>query len=1229
VFSRFFIDRPIFASVLSIVITLAGALSYFALPIAQYPQISPPNVSVECNYPGASAQVVAETVAAPIEQQVNGVENMMYMASQCTNDGSYNLTITFKIGVDLNLAQVMVQNRVALALPLMPTVIKQTGVTTKKKAPDILMSVAIFSPDDRYNQIYLSNYAMIQIQPELARLDGVSDVTMLGQRDYSMRIWVDPDKMAIRNVTAGDVVRAIREQNLQVATGQIGQQPMQRGQRTQVTTKTLGRLIDTSQFGDIVVKTTPEGRYLKIKDIGRVELSSKNSDLDSEVDGKPTGSLAVFQLPDANALESADRVMAKMEELKKRFPEGLDYVVRYNTTPYIRESIREVFVTLRDAVILVALVVLLFLQNWRSAVIPLIAVPVAIIGTLAVMLAMGFSINNLTLFGLVLAIGIVVDDAIVVVEAVEHHIEQGMRPRAATIRAMEEVSAPVIAVGLVLSAVFVPCAFITGITGQFFRQFALTIASSTIISTFNSLTLSPALAAILLKPKRKGSYQALPALAIVALGCWLGYSRLTPRLETWMSANHFDAVIPGSIGMAPLWAAVAGGLIAWFARKPFNWLLAGFFGLFNRCFDLAGKTYTRIVGGMLRVTVLVLMFYAGMLALTAYGYVGFPREILASIRDPELQQAHPILKKVGAYIEKHPAVKEMVEFPGLPKGFIPSQDMGYLMMNVQLPDSASSERTLQVMRKMQDITRKTPGVGHTFLISGQSMLLSAFGSNFGSMFVMLDDFKERPQPPTERFFTWLANPKLEAWLRKKFHIKKVKPLDSVTIAAEIDKQLKAQIPEAMIVVLPPPPVRGVGRAGGFKMMIEDRSSSAGSVEGLIELQKETDELVDVAKQRPALTSVSSVFRANVPQVYVDLNRNSAMTKEVELNDIFDTLQIYLGSVYVNDFNLFGRTWQVIVQCDAKFRDEVEDIQRLRVRNQHGQMVQLGSLAEVKMKPGPFVLTRYNMHPASFITGNTAPGISSRGGIDMMEQMAGDPAHGLSQSMATEWTEMAYLELLAGNTAMVIFGFAVVMVFLVLAAQYESWSLPLAVILVVPMCLLSAIAGVWITKMDINIFTQIGFVVLVGLASKNAILIVEFAKVHRRKGLPIREATLEACRLRLRPIVMTSMAFILGVVPLLLSTGAGAEMRRTLGTAVFSGMLGVTAFGIFLTPVFFYVVDWLSEMHLFAAGPLRRVSDILLGIVSFSALRPKRLRQPRSRAAVSKPSPMSEELVEQK
>jgi multidrug efflux pump len=874
---------------------------------------------------------------------------------------------------------------------------------------------------------------------------------------------------------------------------------------------------------------------------------------------------------------------------------------------------------LRDAVILVGIVVLLFLQNWRSAVIPLIAVPVAIVGTFAVMLAMGFSINNLTLFGLVLAIGIVVDDAIVVVESVEHHIEHGMKPRAATIKAMDEVSGPVIAVGLVLTAVFVPCAFITGITGQFFRQFALTIASSTIISTFNSLTLSPALAAILLKPKHKGSQQALPVLAIVALGCWLGYSRLAPGLEPLISRSFSGSSSDWVLAGVPWTAVVVGGLIAWALSKPLNWLLGGFFSIFNRGFDLTGRAYTWIVGGMLRVTVLVLLFYVGLLGLTGYGYVGFPKGLLS-------QRFVASLEK-GKEHENLAWLKPLVQFPGLPKGFIPSQDMGYLMVNVQLPDSASTERALSTLKRMETIALKTPGIGHTFMISGQSLLLSAFGSNFGSIFVILDNFDERPQPVSERFYTWYAQTNLEdwwgqrlgwakptgvkgtaleRWSRKVFGLKPQPSLSSDTIAASLRKQYEEQVPEALVLVLPPPPVRGVGRAGGFKIMIEDRSSAAGSLEGLRALEEVTNSLVDAAdsqidpatgvkKKRPEFATMSSIFRANVPQVYVDLNRTSAMTKDVPVQDIFQMLQIYLGSLYVNDFNLFGRTWQVIVQCEQKFRDQIDDIQRLKVRNIYGQMVPLGSLADVRETNGPFVLSRYNMYPAAFINGSGSQGTSSRQAIDLMDQVA---AESLPPSMATEWTEMAFLELLAGNTAMVVFAFAVIMVFLVLAAQYESWSLPLAVILVVPMCLLSAITGVWIANQDINIFTQIGFVVLVGLASKNAILIVEFAKVHREKGMPVREATIEACRLRLRPIIMTSIAFILGVVPLLLSSGAGAEMRRTLGTAVFSGMLGVTAFGIFLTPVFFFVVEKLSETHLFKSGPLRRASDFVLGILSF-------------------------------
>jgi multidrug efflux pump len=1185
-FSRFFIDRPIFASVLSIVITLAGGLALFAMPLALYPPVSPPVVSVQANYPGASAQVVSETVAAPIEQKVNGVEGMMYMSSACTNDGSYSLSVTFQHGIDLNMAQVLVQNRVNLAVPLLPDVIKQTGVTTRKRPPDILLVIAVNSPDGRFDQLHLSNYALMRIRDELLRLPGVSDVNMLGQRDYSMRIWVDPEKLAERNLTAGDVVRALREQNAQVAAGQIGQPPTPKGQGIQVTLSTLGRLTEVQQFEDIIVRALPDGRMIRIKDVAKVELGAKSVDVSTVVNGRPSASLAVFQLPDANALDTADIVKAKIEELKSEFPEGMSYEIRYDTTPFIRESIDEVFKTLREAVILVAVVVLLFLQNWRSAIIPLIAVPVAIIGTFAVLLAMGFTLNNLTLFGLVLAIGIVVDDAIVVVEAVEHHIEHGMSPRQATIRAMDEVSGPVIAIGLVLSAVFVPCAFISGIVGQFFRQFALTIATSTIISAFNSLTLSPALAAMLLRRPDQGPRGALPRVAYALAGGALGWFvlapwLLAPRLPGWLVAR-VPAVAPLAARLAawlsatvatrspwavPLACAAAGVVVGWLAGGPLDRLLSAFFRLFNAGFRRLTGGYTLAVGGLLRVSVLVLLVYGGLVYLTYRG------------------------------------------FKDTPKGFIPSQDMGYLLVNVQLPDAASTERTAAVMDKLDAIARGTPqlkpgdpgyregtpGVKFVQTISGQSFLLNAFGSNFGSMFVILDEYAKRRTPD----------------------------LYSTEVAKRLQERFDAEVPEAMVRIFPPPPVRGVGRAGGFMIMIEDRGDA-----GLSPLQEETERLVKLAGKIPhpdnggrflrdkkgqlaldqdgdpipamkALTGLSSVFRANVPQLYADVNRTNAMQKEVSLKDLFDTLQIYLGSLYANDFNLFGRTWQVIVQAQPRFRNQPSDVNKLKVRNAHGAMVPLGSLADIREINGPLILTRYNMYPAAQINGTAANGVSSGQAIAAMEGLV---KQDLPASMAYEWTELAYLELQAGNTATIIFGFAVVMVFLVLAAQYESWSLPLAIILVVPMCILGGIAGVRVAKEDINIFTQIGFVVLVGLASKNAILIVEFAKMRRAEGESRRQATLDACRLRLRPIVMTSLAFILGVVPLIVSNGAGAEMRRTLGTTVFSGMLGVTAFGLLLTPVFFFVIDWLGETRLFASPLVRRVGGVALGALSLSPLR---------------------------
>jgi len=1142
--SRFFIDRPIFAAVLSIVITLGGGIALFQLPIAMYPPIAPPTVQVDCAYPGASAQVVSETVATPIEQQVNGVENMLYMSSQCTNDGAYNLTVTFKHGVDLNMAQVLVQNRVSLAVPLLPDVIKQTGVTTRKKSPDILLALALTatpdpnSPANTYDQLYLSNYAVMKVKEEIARIPGVSDIGVLGQRDYSMRIWVDPEKLAARSMTASDVALAIRQQNMQVATGQIGQPPVPDGQSVQIPLSMMGRLMEPEQFANIILKRTPGNQIVRLKDIARVELGAKNQDISCSVNGKPAVTMAIFQLPDANALETADAVKAKVEELKADFPPGVAYEIRYDTTPFIRESIGEVFKTLRDAIILVAVVVLLFLQNWRSALIPLVAVPVAIVGTFAVMAAMGFSLNNLTLFGLVLAIGIVVDDAIVVVEAVEHHVERGMAPRDATIRAMDEVSGPVVAIGLVLSAVFVPCAFITGIVGQFFRQFALTIAVSTVISAFNSLTLSPALAALLIRPRSAARQVALPRLFYALVFGYAAYSYLPGRLAGRLPGPDW---LPGAA------SAVAGVLAGWVLGWPIDRALVWFFGVFNAGFRLATKGYTRLVALFLRGSLAALLLYGGLLYLTQH------------------------------------------LFQATPSGFIPTQDMGYLLANVQLPDSVSLATSKEVLDKCERIAKSTKGIRHTQAITGQSLLLSANGSNFGSMFCILDPFDQR----------------------------RTHDLYSESIIATLKRKFAEQVPEAVITVLPPPPIRGVGRAGGFKFMVEDRGDVHSQA-----LQQQADMLLEKAralrdpvKAAPILTSLVATFRANVPQIYVDVDRGECMTKEVALKDLFDTLRIYLGSLYVNDFNRFGRTWQVIVQADQKFRNVVEYVPRLQVRNARGTMVPLGTLMSLKPINGPLVVTRYNMYPAAPINGAAAPGVSSGEAIKTMQDLG---AKELLPMMATEWTELAFLELQAGNTALIVFGFAVVMVFLVLAAQYESWSMPLAIILVVPLCLLCAIVGVRYAGEDINIFTQIGFVVLVGLASKNAILIVEFAKQKRDAGESRWDATMEACSLRLRPIIMTSFAFILGVLPLLTGHGAGAEMRRTLGITVFSGMLGVTMFGIFLTPVFFYVIDWLGETRFFASPTVRRLAGFPLAILSLRFLRePARRLVRRRRAAPAK------------
>jgi multidrug efflux pump subunit AcrB len=1105
VFSRFFIDRPIFASVMSIIITLAGIIAVRELPIAQYPEITPPTVEVSAIYPGANAQVVADTVAAPIEQQVNGVEHMLYMSSQCTNDGTYTLTITFENGVDLNIAQVLVQNRVSLAQPILPDLVKRRGVTVKKKSPSVLMIINLFSPNDSRKDLYLSNYATIQLKDELSRLRGVGDISYLGQRDYSMRLWLDPQKLASRNLTTLDVVRAVEEQNTQVAAGQVGQPPVASGQVYQFTLSTMGRLADPEQFGNIILKADADNRKVFLKDVADIELGAQGYDQTCTLDGRPTVALSVYQLPGTNALETARLVQGKMEELKARFPEGVDYRIVYDTTPFINESIGEVFKTLRDAIILVAVVVLLFLQNWRSALIPLVAVPVAILGTFAVMAAMGFSLNNLTLFGLVLAIGIVVDDAIVVVEAVEHHIENGLSPRDATIKAMQQVSGPVVAVGLVLSAVFIPCAFIAGITGQFFRQFALTIAVSTLISAFNSLTLSPALTALLLRPRNKETAPPLPRLVFPLAGAWLGWEFLADGLTLWL--GELAGELPGGLGtwleaneawMGVALAAILGTSAGWVVSRPVNAVLGWAFRTFNAGFSLATAAYTRGVSVLLRLSVVVLLIYGGLLGLT---YVGFTEA---------------------------------------PKGFIPAQDKGYLLVNLQLPDSASLERTQEVMDRIQKLALHTPGVKHTVAIGGQSILLGANAPNFGAMYVMLDDFHRRTAPDRS----------------------------GDAIAARLQASLQDAVDEGLVNVFGAPPIEGLGTAGGFKVMLEDRGDN-----GAEELQKTAEEVLERGRRTDGLQDLFTSFRANTPWLYLNVDRTAAKVKGLSMTDVFSSFQVNLGSLYINDFNRFGRTWQVNVQAKAKFRGKVQDLKQLQIRNNQGNMVPFGSVAHTEDQTGPVLILRYNMYPSAAINGNANPGISSGQAIELMEGVA---KADLPRTMRAEWTELALLQLQTGDTAMWVFLLAVVLVFLVLAAQYESWSLPLAVILVVPMCLLCSVAGVLVAKLDINIFTQVGFVVLIGLACKNAILIVEFAKVRREAGVARQEATLEACKLRLRPIIMTSFAFILGVVPLVISEGAGAEMRRTLGTAVFAGMLGVTLFGIFLTPVFYSVIQWIID-----------------------------------------------------
>jgi multidrug efflux pump subunit AcrB len=1136
VFSKFFIHRPIFASVLSIVITLGGTIALFTLPIAQYPEIAPPTVEVSANYPGANAQVVADTVAAPIEQAVNGVEGMLYMSSQCANDGSYSLTVTFNPKTDLNIAQVLVQNRESLAEPILPDLVKRRGISVKKKSPNVLMIVNLFSEADAKvggrTSLELSNYATIQIRDELSRLEGVGDVTYLGQRNYSMRLWLDPQKLAAYNLNTQDVIQAVQEQNIQVAAGQIGQPPTPRGQMSQYIITTLGRLESTEQFANIVIRNTGSS-LLYLKDVASIELGAQSYDQTCTLDGKPSVALSIYQLPGSNALGVAQRVRERMKQLKERFPPGIDYAIVYDTTPFIEESIAEVRETLIDAIVLVAIVMLLFLQNWRSALIPLVAVPVAIIGTFAVMAMIGYSLNNLTLFGLVLAIGIVVDDAIVVVEAVEHHIEHGLAPREATIKAMQQVSGPVVAIGLVLAAVFVPATFITGITGQFFRQFALTIAVSTLISAFNSLTLSPALSALLLRPRVKGVFEPIPAVLFGLFGAWVGHKLGRPwgqwaldTIQIEAPAAVLDAVRtwgPIAIGaFAGLLLGLSELVMSKLIGRPINCVLTWFFRAFERAFDFSVGAYTQTVAKVLRVSAIALIAYGGLLVLTWWG------------------------------------------FTETPTGFIPAQDKGYLLVNVQLPDAAAIPRTERAVQQIEAIARSTPGVKHTVAMSGQSILLNTNAPNFGALYVMLDDFEKRKQPG----------------------------LSSDEIAVALQDRFDKEVPSALVHIFGAPPVEGLGTAGGFKIVLLDTGNPDPPT-----LQKAADDVVQAGAADPYLQGLFTSFRADTPWIELVIDRAQAKDRGVSIDDVRTTLESTLGPYYINDFNRFGRTWQVNVQAMERFRQSAEDIQLIQVRNNLNQMVPLGTFASVRSVSGPVMIQRYNMYEAASIHADAAPGASSGQAISELEKTAND---GLPQAMRPEWTELALLQLQTGNTAMWVFLLAVVLVFLVLAAQYESWSLPLAVILVVPMCLLCAVTGVAVAKMDINIFTQIGFLVLVGLACKNAILIVEFAKKQREAGASRYDATLAACRLRLRPIIMTSFAFIVGVVPLLLSEGAGAEMRRTLGTAVFAGMLGVTLFGIFLTPVFYSVIQWFSDLRRARADANGEPPDILDAEAAYSS-----------------------------
>ncbi|MBW1942967.1 MAG: multidrug efflux RND transporter permease subunit [Deltaproteobacteria bacterium] len=1027
--SKFFIERPIFAGVISIVIVIAGAVSVGLLPITQYPEITPPTVEVTATYPGASASVVAETIASPIEQEVIGVENMIYMSSVSAGDGSYTLTVTFEVGTDLDMAQVLVQNRAKLAEPKLPEEVRREGVSVKKKSPNIILIASLSSPDGRFDELYMSNYATLHIRDTLSRIPGVGDIMIMPQSDYSMRIWLDPNKLKERLLTTSEVINAIREQNVQVAAGQIGQPPVPPGQSFQYAVNVLGRLTDVNQFEDIIIKTGEGGRITRLKDVARIDLGGKSYDITSRLNGARSASIAVYQLPGSNALGVSSRVRSALKDMSAFFPEGLKYEIPYDTTVFVEASIKQVYITLIEAVILVFIVLFLFLQDWRATLIPAATIPVSLIGTLAVMLAMGFSLNMLTLFGLVLAIGIVVDDSIVVVEATVTHMANGLQPKEAAIKAMSEVSGPVIATTLVLMAVFIPAAFLPGITGQLYRQFALTIAVATVFSSINALTLSPALSALVL--------------------------RLPPE------------------------------------KKNF------FFRGFDAVFRTTEKGYAAVVKAMVRRTAIMFLLFLGLGGLTGW------------------------------------------QFTRLPTGFMPTEDQGYVIVHVQLPDAASQERTNEVLDRIDGILKKTGGVQDWVVFGGYSLIDGTAVSNAAVLFVTLTPWDQRKDPS----------------------------LRQEVIMANMQGQFN-QIQESIVYAFLPPAISGLGVAGGFQMQLEDR----GGV-GLQELKAMVNEIVRDGNAQAGLTGLNTTFRVDVPQLFAQVDRTKAKTLGISLNEVFGTLQAYLGSAYVNDFNRFGRTWQVKVQADQRFRMEANDIRNLEVRNARGEMVPIGTLVAVDETLGPQAILRYNLYPTASITGGTAPGFSSGQGLNLMEELASAK---LPPSMSFEWTGMSYQEKQVGSEAVLIFALAIVLVFLVLAAQYESWTSPAAVIMVVPLAVLGTVVALMLRGADNNVYTQIGITLLIGLASKNAILIVEFAMAEREKGKNILEAAAGAARLRFRPILMTSIASVAGFMPLVVAAGAGAASQQAIGTAVVGGMIAATVMSLIFTPVFYVIMQRLNE-----------------------------------------------------